>query len=85
MAINFQKFIDNITLTDAQWDDAKKKYEGVCRCLDQHFYDIQQFCASLLMPMELVIVHISMSVFPEMYHLSSLKIDVYNNMLQQLT
>lgn len=51
MALNFQKFIDNITLTDAQWDDAKKKYEGVCRCLNRHFYDIQQFCASLLMPM----------------------------------
>lgn len=39
MAINFQKFIDNITLTDAQLEDAKKKYEGVCGCLDRHFYD----------------------------------------------
>lgn len=39
MALNFTKFIENITLTEAQWKDAKTKYEGVCSCLDKHFYD----------------------------------------------
>lgn len=39
MALNFTKFIENITLTDNQWKDAKTKYEGVCACLDKHFYD----------------------------------------------
>lgn len=39
MALDYSKFIENITLTAAQWDDAKTKYEGVCACLDKHFYD----------------------------------------------
>lgn len=39
MALRFKKFIENITLTEAQWKDAKTKYEGVCACLDKHFYD----------------------------------------------
>ena len=39
MALKFKKFIENITLTEAQWNDAKTKYEGVCACLDKHFYD----------------------------------------------
>ena len=39
MALKFTKFIENITLTDNQWKDAKTKYEGVCACLDKHFYD----------------------------------------------
>lgn len=39
MALRFKKFIENITLTEAQWKDAKTKYEGVCACLDKHFYN----------------------------------------------
>lgn len=39
MALHFTKFIENITLTGSQWNDAKTKYEGVCACLDKHFYD----------------------------------------------
>lgn len=39
MTLQFIKFVENITLTDAQWKDAKTKYEGVCACLDKHFYD----------------------------------------------
>lgn len=39
MVENFNDFLENITLTDAQMKDAKSKYEGVCRCLDRHFYD----------------------------------------------
>lgn len=31
--------MENITLTKIQWDDAQTKYEGVCGCLDRHFYD----------------------------------------------
>lgn len=31
--------MENITLTKTQWDDAQKKYEGVCGCLDRHFYN----------------------------------------------
>lgn len=39
MSLKFTKFIENITLTETQWKDAKTKYEGVCACLDKHFYD----------------------------------------------
>lgn len=34
----FKKFIDNITLTSNQQDDAKKKYTGVCETLYKHYY-----------------------------------------------
>ena len=30
MALDYSKYIENITLTAAQWNDAKTKYEGVC-------------------------------------------------------
>lgn len=39
MALQFKKFVENITLTETQWKDAQTKYEGVCACLDKHFYD----------------------------------------------
>lgn len=39
MQKNFNDFLENITLTEAQMKDAKTKYEGVCGCLDRHFYD----------------------------------------------
>lgn len=38
MPLNFSRFMENITLTDHQWEDAQTKYEGVCKCLDRHFY-----------------------------------------------
>ena len=35
---NFTTFIENITLTQAQSDDAKKKYTGVCEKLYDAYY-----------------------------------------------
>lgn len=39
MVLDYSKFLENITLTENQWDDAQTKYEGVCSCLDRHFYE----------------------------------------------
>ena len=39
MEENFSQFSDNLKLTSNQREDAKKKYEGVCECLDKHYYD----------------------------------------------
>lgn len=38
MNINFTTFIENITLTQTQSDDAKKKYTGVCEKLYDSYY-----------------------------------------------
>lgn len=40
MAINeqFQKFYENIKLTEAQREDAKRKYDGVCSKLHSYYY-----------------------------------------------
>lgn len=35
----FRKFIENISLTSAQKDDAMTKYKGVCKSLYKEFYD----------------------------------------------
>lgn len=35
----FSDFIDNLSLTDAQRNDAKTKYTGVIDCLAKHFYN----------------------------------------------
>lgn len=37
----FEKFINTISLTKNQREDAIKKYEGVCRCLNQNFYNTE--------------------------------------------
>ena len=34
----FEKFYENIKLTPAQREDAKKKYRGVCKKLHDHYY-----------------------------------------------
>lgn len=35
----FNEFVENITLTPTQREDAKTKYEGVIDCLAKHYYD----------------------------------------------
>lgn len=35
----FEKFIENISLTKKQRDDAITKYKGICKCLNEEFYD----------------------------------------------
>lgn len=39
MKLDFKKFATNIRLTDAQKEDAKTKYTGVCECLYKKYYD----------------------------------------------
>jgi hypothetical protein len=39
MEENFNRFLDNLRLTQNQREDAKKKYEGVINCLARHFYN----------------------------------------------
>jgi hypothetical protein len=41
MQKQFEKFCENIRLTLAQREDAKKKYAGVCRKLHDNFYDCE--------------------------------------------
>ena len=38
MQEQFKKFYENIKLTQAQRDDAKRKYDGVCGKLHSHYY-----------------------------------------------
>lgn len=35
----FEKFIESISLTKTQRDDAITKYESICKCLNKEFYD----------------------------------------------
>ena len=41
MAIHqqFERFHQNIRLTQAQREDARRKYTGVCQCLHDHYYE----------------------------------------------
>lgn len=39
----FNKFCENIRLTDNQEEDAKKKYNGVCETLHNYFYENKQY------------------------------------------
>ena len=39
MECNFTKFIENITLTSSQNEDAKQKYTGVCKTLYESYYN----------------------------------------------
>jgi hypothetical protein len=42
----FDKFCENIRLTDNQEEDAKTKYDGVCKTLHHYFYENKQYDGS---------------------------------------
>ena len=42
----FRKFGENIKLTTAQYDDAKTKYDNVCRTLHNHYYPKSEYNGS---------------------------------------
>jgi len=43
---SFEKFVSNIRLTSAQIEDAKKKYNGVCKKLHNHYYPDSEYNGS---------------------------------------
>lgn len=43
---SFQKFLNNILLTSQQREDAKKKYNGVCKKLHDHYYPDTEYNGS---------------------------------------